>query len=148
MEFKTDVPRLREDFEKVLAILAKTPRIDPGRRIGAAEFRRRAERVYAALAGQGIEVGLVFSDEHYCGDVPYLGGNTNITVEQVAGVVGRTGFHLIAGLEGGYVAEQLARRAGVKVVTYGREQSGRACGCHSDTSREHAKRREGAARRE
>ena len=115
MKFKTDVPRLRDDFEKVLAILEKTPRIDPEQRISAAEFRRRAARVHAALAARGLEVGLVFSDEHYSGDVPYLGGNTNITVEQVAGVVGRTGFHLIAGLEGGYVAEQLARRAGVKV---------------------------------
>jgi Xaa-Pro aminopeptidase len=47
--------------------------------------------------------------------VPYLGGNTNITVEQVAGIVGKSGFHLLAGLEGGYVAEQLSGRSGCKV---------------------------------
>jgi Xaa-Pro aminopeptidase len=60
-------------------------------------------------------VGLVFSDEHYSGDVPYLGGNTNISIEQVAGVIGPNGFHIAAGLEGGYVAEQLADRAGAAV---------------------------------
>lgn len=68
--------------------------------------------VQTALAENGFDVGLVFSDEHYCGDVPYLGGNTNITVEQVAGIVGKTGFHLVAGLEGGYAAEQLSPRSG------------------------------------
>ena len=47
--------------------------------------------------------------------MPYLGGNTNITVEQVAGVVGKTGFYIVAGLEGGYVAEQLSSRSGAKV---------------------------------
>lgn len=57
----------------------------------------------------------MFSDEHYCGDVPYLGGNTNVSIEQVAGVIGKTGFHIIAGLEGGHVAEQLAHRAGAHV---------------------------------
>ena len=63
----------------------------------------------------GHTVGLVFSDEHYAGDVPYLGGNTNISIEQVAGVIGPNGFHVVAGLEGGYVAEQLADRAGATV---------------------------------
>ena len=42
----------------------------------------------------------MFSDEHYNGDVPYLGGNTNITIEQMTGVIGPNGFHIIAGLEG------------------------------------------------
>jgi hypothetical protein len=53
--------------------------------------------------------------EHYDGDVANLGGNTNIQIEQVAGVIGKTGFHIVAGLEGGYVAEQLAERARAKV---------------------------------
>ena len=53
----------------------------------------------------------MFSDQHYNGDVPYLGGNTNISIEQVAGAIGKGGFHIIAGLEGGYIAEQLAPRA-------------------------------------
>src|SRR5664279_5251778 len=60
-------------------------------------------------------VGIVFSDEHYCGDVPYLGGNINVSIEQVAGVVGKTGFYIVAGLEGGYVAEQLSSRSGARV---------------------------------
>ena len=63
----------------------------------------------------GCDAGFVFSNEHYEGDVPYLGGNTNITVEQVAGVIGANGFHLIAGLEGGYVVERLAVRSGSPV---------------------------------
>ncbi len=112
---KTDTGRIRKDFEKVLAVLEKTPRVDPFKRIGKEEFRQRVSKVETALLERDLEVGLVFSDEHYCGDVPYLGGNTNITVEQVAGVVGRTGFHVIAGLEGGYVAEQLVGRSGAKV---------------------------------
>ncbi len=33
----------------------------------------------------------------------------------MAGVVGPTGFHIVAGLEGGYVAGQLAERAGAVV---------------------------------
>ena len=79
------------------------------------EFLRRQRAVSDALAEQGLPVGFVFSDEHYCGDVPYLGGNTNVGVEQVAGAVGANGFHVIAGLEGGYIAEQLADRAKAKV---------------------------------
>lgn len=112
---KTDSLRIKEDFGKVLSILEKTPRIDPFKQIKRNEFQDRVAKVMAALCENDLEVGLVFSDEHYCGDVPYLGGNTNITVEQVAGIVGRTGFHIVAGLEGGYVAEQLADRAGAKV---------------------------------
>ncbi len=110
-----DSRRLKADFKKVLKVLEKAPRIDPAKQVEKPEFLGRAQRVMAALKSQGLEVGLVFSDQHYCGDVPYLGGNTNITVEQVAGVVGATGFHIVAGLEGGYVAEQLAARAGARV---------------------------------
>ena len=112
MNFTTDEPRLRSDFEKVLEILKRTPRIDPFFRIGKAEFQERCSKIQKALADNGFDIGFVFSDEHYCGDVPYLGGNTNIQVEQVAGIVGKTGFHLIAGLEGGYAAEQLSPRSG------------------------------------
>ena len=115
MVFSDNEARLRSDFEKVLAIISKTPRITGNMRIQQSEFAERARKVYAALAENGLEVGLVFSDEHYCGDVPYLGGNTNISVEQVAGIVGKDGFHLVAGLEGGYCAEQLASRAGCKI---------------------------------
>ncbi|TVQ35486.1 MAG: M24 family metallopeptidase [Spirochaetaceae bacterium] len=115
MESQVDAARLRTDFGKVLSVLEQTPSVDKTLAVERQEFEARSRQVYAELAARDIDLGLVFSDEHYCGDVPYLGGNTNITVEQVCGVVGRTGFHLIAGLEGGYVAEQLAARSGATV---------------------------------
>ncbi len=111
----TTLTEHREDLQKVLRILEETPAIDKGFLAPKAEFQARVARVNAALQGAGHTVGLVFSDEHYKGDVPYLGGNTNLSIEQVAGVVGPTGFHVVAGLEGGYVAEQLAPRSGAIV---------------------------------
>src|SRR5205085_3400030 len=105
----------RQDLEKVLRILADTPSIDREYAAPREEFQARVRRTNEALQRHGHTVGLVFSDEHYAGDVPYLGGNTNISIEQVAGVVGPDAFHVVAGLEGGYVAEQLAERAGAKV---------------------------------
>lgn len=107
--------QVREEFEKVLRVLESTPAVDKHFEISREEFLQRQQRTAAAVAEEGLSVGFVFSDEHYCGDVPYLGGNTNITIEQVAGAVGPGGFHLIAGLEGGYVAEQLAGRAAAPV---------------------------------
>jgi len=103
------------DLARVTRILEETPAIDREYMAPREEFLARVERVNAALQRHGHIVGLVFSDEHYCGDVPYLGGNINVSIEQVAGVVGPTGFHIVAGLEGGYVAEQLAGRAGATV---------------------------------
>jgi len=105
----------RKDFDKVLEVLRTTPDIDKIYGAPIEEFKRRQDLTYERLNEAGFDVGFVFSDEHYNGDVPYLGGNTNIHVEQVAGAIGKTGFHVIAGLEGGYVAEQLAPRAGAKV---------------------------------
>src|SRR5499427_7618265 len=105
----------RDDLDKVLKILADTPSIDRDYLAPIEEFQFRVRRINQALEKHGHTVGLAFSDEHYAGDVPYLGGNTNISIEQVAGVVGPNGFHVVAGLEGGYVAEQLADRAGAKV---------------------------------
>jgi Xaa-Pro aminopeptidase len=110
------VPDLqRDDLDKVLKILANTPTIDREYVAPIEEFQSRVRRVNDSLQKNGHTVGLVFSDEHYAGDVPYLGGNTNISIEQVAGVIGPKGFHVVAGLEGGYVAEQLADRAGANV---------------------------------
>jgi len=106
---------LSRDFHKVLDVLTACPGIDKSLAVPPPEFRRRQSTVWQALEQAGMDVGFVFSDDHYDGDVPYLGGNTNITIEQVAGAIGRTGFHLIAGLEGGYVSEQLAPRANAKV---------------------------------
>ena len=110
-----DKQRISNDFAKVLRILDEVPSIRKDLRISKEEFHQRAENVYASMKEQNLEVGLVFSDEHYCGDVPYLCGNCNITIEQTGAVVGATGAHLIAGLEGGYAAEQLAmgKNAGI-----------------------------------
>src|SRR5215467_4989346 len=105
----------RQDLEKVLRILQDTPAVHREYTAPREEFQARVRRVNEALQRHGHTVGLVFSDEHYAGDVPYLGGNTNISIEQVAGVIGPTGVHIVAGLEGGYVAEQLADRAGATV---------------------------------
>lgn len=110
------ITRLKQEWKKVVPIIeAYQDRIDPSYQTPLKEFRRRQRLVSKALCEAGYDVGFVFSDEHYCGDVPYLGGNTNISIEQVAGVMGPTGFHVIAGLEGGYIAEQLAPRAGATV---------------------------------
>jgi Xaa-Pro aminopeptidase len=103
--------QVRSEFDKVEAVMTATPSLDPMRAITTEEFKRRQVKVWEGLEQAGFDAGFVFSDEHYDGDVPYLGGNTNISIEQVAGVVGPNGFHIIAGLEGGYVVEQLAPRA-------------------------------------
>lgn len=100
------------DFVKVKDIVAKYKhRIDPSRQVSTDEFVKRQKKVIAGLRKKGYLAGIVFSDEHYSGDVPYLAGNINISIEQVAGVIGIKGFHVVAGLEGGYVVEQLAGRS-------------------------------------
>ena len=100
----------------VADILSKAPSFDKTLRVERPEFERRHKAVYAALEKAGFDAGIVYSDEHYHGDVPYLGGNTNISVEPVAGVIGKNGFSILAGLEGCYVAEQLSPRSGCKVA--------------------------------
>jgi len=110
------IDRIKEEFPKILKIIEKyKDKVDPSLEIPLDEYKRRQKAVYSVLKDNGFSVGFVFSDEHYCGDVPYLGGNTNVSIEQVAGVIGKNGFHIVAGLEGGYVAEQLAPRAGAIV---------------------------------
>jgi hypothetical protein len=96
-------------------ILSKASPINKELRVPLSEFTRRQNYVYDQLQKFGFDIGIVYSDEHYNGDVPYLGGNTNISIEPVAGVIGKTGFHILAGLEGGYVAEQLGPRSGSKI---------------------------------
>lgn len=107
--------QMREEMEKVVAVLEATPPVDPTKSISTDEFKARQHRVWKAISQEGFDGGFVFSNEHFHGDVPYLGGNTNIQIEQVAGVIGPHGFHLIAGLEGGYAVEQLAGRSGALV---------------------------------
>lgn len=109
------IEMLKDEFKKVLRVIETTEPIDKNFCIPASEFLERQRKTYGAIKEKGVDAGIVFSDQHYNGDVPYLGGNTNITIEQVAGVIGKTGFHIIAGLEGGYVSEQLAKRAHAKV---------------------------------
>jgi Xaa-Pro aminopeptidase len=99
----------------VSRVLSKAPAVDKALRIERPEFQERQRKLIAALAEAQIDAAFVYSDEHYNGDVPYLAGNTNISIEPVAGVIGRGGFHVLAGLEGGYVAEQLAGRSGAPV---------------------------------
>jgi len=112
---KARIDRLKKEFKLIEKILKDAPSIDKNFSIPKEEFIERQKKVYNAIREKGFDVGFVFSDEHYDGDVPYLGGNTNIQIEQVAGVIGKNGFHIIAGLEGGYIAEQLAKRANAKV---------------------------------
>ena len=103
---------------KVAKILQNGPRIDKTFAISESEFISRRSRIWKAVAGfADVDVAVAFSDEHYSGDVPYLGGNTNYSIEQVAFGLGpdprRSG--IIAGFEGVYIAGQLAARAGVPV---------------------------------
>ena len=109
------IEQWRHEAEVVSRILAKTSPIDKSKRIESKEFQERQKKVISALSKAGIDAAFVYSDEHYNGDVPYLAGNTNISIEPVAGVIGKNGFHILAGLEGGYVAEQLASRSGAPV---------------------------------
>ena len=106
---------LIKDFNKVLEIMEQSEPIDKYLEVPRSEFRRRQKITWEAMKSAELDIGFVFSDEHYNGDVPYLGGNTNITIEQVAGAIGPDGFHIIAGLEGGYISEQLAPRAEASV---------------------------------
>lgn len=112
--------QFRDEARKIEKLLANVPTVDKGLAVDTREFVARQKKVAKALAeapgapggpGGGFDVGFVFSDEHYNGDVPYLGGNTNVSIEQIAGIIGPKGFHITAGLEGGYIAEQLAPRA-------------------------------------
>lgn len=105
----------KEECKLVEAILGRAPEIDKSLAVPRSEFELRQRKVAQALAEHGLDIGVVYSNEHYNGDVPYLGGNTNISIEPVAGVMGKNGFHLLAGLEGAYIAEQLSPRSGAKV---------------------------------
>ena len=110
-----DAINWKKDADLVAEVLNRAPSFDREYRIPESEFKARWQKTWSELEKRGLDLGFVYSDEHYCGDVPYFGGNTNIHVEPVAGVIGRNGFFLLAGLEGGYCAEQLAPRSGCKV---------------------------------
>ena len=68
----------------VCDVLQKAPAFDKNFLLPASEFTARQQKVWTMLQKEGFDCGVVYSDEHYCGDVPYLAGNTNIIVEPVA----------------------------------------------------------------
>jgi hypothetical protein len=111
----TIIKDFRREAEIIGNVLKKAPDFNRELRITGEEFKTRQKKVYDAISDKGFQCGLLYSNEQYDGDVPYLGGNTNITVEPVLGVIGKNGFFIITGLEGGYVVEQLSPRSGSKV---------------------------------
>lgn len=104
-----------QEAKIISKVLQDSPAVNKNLRISKEEFKRRQMKVMDKLEKMGLDAAIVYSDEHYNGDVPYLGGNTNISIEPIAGIIGKNGFHILAGLEGGYIAEQLSPRSGAKV---------------------------------
>lgn len=101
--------------EIVSKVLEKAPSFDKGYMLPAEEFRMRQENVWNMLKQKGYDCGIVYSDEHYCGDVPYLAGNNNIIVEPIGAVLGEKGLYLMAGPESAIVAQQFCPRSGAEI---------------------------------
>ena len=99
----------------VADVIEKAPKFDKDFRISPEEFSARQKKVWKMLQAEGADCGVVYSDEHYCGDVPYLAGNNNIIVEPIAAVLGKNGLYFIAGIEAAIVAGQFCHRSGVKI---------------------------------
>ena len=87
------IEQWKREADYIADVMKRAPSFDRSYRIGPEEFRARRENVLKRLQGMGLSCGVVFSNEHYNGDVPYLGGNTNVTVESVAGIIRNT--HLV-----------------------------------------------------
>ncbi len=105
-------------LKKLETIVEKSPEIDRHFLVPGEEFVERRRKTWKALLEEtDIDVAFAFSDEHYSGDVPYMGGNTNYSIEQVAFGLGPDPYSsgIIAGFEGVYIAGQLAKRAGIMV---------------------------------
>lgn len=105
-------------LEKLEIIVSKSPKIDRYFSIPKDEFIDRRMKTWKALKEEyDIDVAIAFSDEHYSGDVPYLAGNINYSIEQVAFGLGPDPLTsgIIAGFEGVYIAGQLAKRSGIMV---------------------------------
>jgi Xaa-Pro aminopeptidase len=105
-------------LKKLEILVEKSPQIDRYFSIPKEEFVERRCLIWKALLEESnIDVAFAFSDEHYSGDVPYMGGNTNYSIEQVAFGLGPDPYTsgIIAGFEGVYIASQLAKRAGIRV---------------------------------
>lgn len=105
-------------LRKLEILIEKSPKIDRHFSIPKEEFVERRRKTWKALSEKGnIDVAFAFSDEHYSGDVPYLAGNINYSIEQVAFGLGPDPLvsGIIAGFEGVYIAAQLAKRSGIRV---------------------------------
>lgn len=110
-----DKTRWNAQARMIQQVLEKAPVFNPDYRLPPEEFQRRQQAVRTMLRREGYDCGVVWSDEHYCGDVPYLAGNCNIMVEPIAAVLGENGLFFIAGMESGIVAEQFCHRSGVTI---------------------------------
>ena len=101
--------------EIISSVLEKAETFDKEYLLPTEEFVERQKKTFEMLQEEGFDCGIVYSDEHYCGDVPYLAGNCNIIVEPIAAVLGKNGLYFIAGLEAGIVAEQFCHRSKVNI---------------------------------
>ncbi len=105
-----------ENQSKIVAsVIEKAVKVDKQFLLPPEEFTQRQKNVVNMLTENGFDCGIVYSDEHYCGDVPYLAGNCNIIVEPIAAVISKKGLYFIAGLESGIVAEQFCHRSNVVI---------------------------------
>jgi hypothetical protein len=107
---------LKAKLQHVERLIETSSPINKQAGISKVEFVERRRKAWKAASGR-VDVAVAFSDEHYSGDVPYLGGNTNYSIEQVAFGLGPDPMTsgIVAGFEGVYIAGQLAPRAGVAI---------------------------------
>jgi hypothetical protein len=75
----------RRESQAVERVRRAAPIFDKFKRIPKPEFHAREARVAAALAAADFDGGLVYSEEHYAGDVPYRGSNTNVLTSMLPG---------------------------------------------------------------
>ena len=60
----------QRDAQKIAKILSDAKAIDKTLRVEKVEFQRRQDAVISALRELGLQAAIVYSDEHYNGDVP------------------------------------------------------------------------------
>ena len=104
----------RSDLEKVVRILEETPGIDREYMTPIEEFQQRVRKVNDTLASTGTRSA--WSSRTSTTPEMCRTSEGFQAIDRTGGrVVGPTGFHVVAGLEGGYVAEQLVYRSGATV---------------------------------
>jgi len=104
----------RQDLDKVLRVLQDTPAIDR-EYMAPLKNSRRVFKAPTGIAATRPHRRPGFFRRALCRRRPLPRWKHKFSIEQVAGIIGPNGFHVVAGLEGGYVAEQLAGRAGATV---------------------------------